>query len=148
MALTNGSLYGKLDGNHYGNVVNTPFNTCNETNPNYRQDTDLFQIVAPGQKVLLNVTSAGAVNLTPASPTKTTQVQTVQMTAQQYAWYKTQSASVANVMLATFPNNWNGTVGQKLDIFQIASTRQSGAGTTGGGAEVARLTYAGVWSTS
>lgn len=148
MALTSGSLYGKLDGNHYGNVTNTPFNTCNEGNPNYRLDNDLFQILAPGGKVLLNVTSAGVVNLTPASPTKTTQVQSVQMTGQQYAWYETQSASVANVMLATFPQNWNGTKGLKLDIFQIAATANTGRGTTAGGAEVARLTYAGVWSTS
>ena len=62
MALTNGSLYGKFDGQATGNVNNTAWNACNATNPNQQPNRDLFQILGPGGAVLLRVNSAGTVS--------------------------------------------------------------------------------------
>ena len=145
MALTNGSLFGLFEGNTYGDNNNSPFNSCNTTNPNLTPKNDLFQILGPGGACLLQVTSAGVVNTNVAagSFTKSTVVATVQMTGAQ-ALGLAATPTAAQTCAAAFPENYNN---QKLDLFQIASEIASPS-VTGGGREIFRLTYAGVASTS
>lgn len=85
MAFTNGTLFGRLEGQATGNVNNTAFNASNATNPNQQPQNDLFQILAIGGKCLLRVNSAGTVttNVAPGVATAAAEVAQVQLTAGQ-----------------------------------------------------------------
>lgn len=143
MALTNGSLYGKFDGQATGNVNNTAWNACNATNPNQQPNRDLFQILGPGGAVLLRVNSAGTVSTNVAAGVATSdavvaQVQLVAPTG------LGASPTAAQIMAATFPQNFQN---QKLDIFQVV-TDIATINVNGGGGVIFRFKYDGTTATS
>ena len=146
MAFTNGSLYGKLEGQAVsGN--NNPFNACNTTNPNQQPAKDVFQILAPGGACLLQVTAAGVVNTNVAAGSFTPDVVVakVQMTINQYNGLANPTGSTASqICAAAFPQNYNN---QKLDLIQYESDIAT-INIQGGGFVVWRLLYNGSTATS
>lgn len=145
MAFTNGSLFGRQDGQATGDNTNSAFNSCNTTNPNLSPKKDLFQILAPGGAVLLRVNSAGTVttNVAPGVATPDTEIATVQMTAPQFASLPA-NPTASQICQAAFPANFNS---QQLDIFQI-STDIPTINVAGGGGVIFRLLYNGTTSTT
>ena len=144
MAFTNGSLYGKLDGQTItGN--NNPFNGCNATNPNQQPAKDVFQILAPGGACLLQVTAAGVVNTNVAAGSFTPDVVVakVQMVITAYNSLPA-SPTAAQICAAAFPQNYNN---QKLDLIQYESDIAT-INIQGGGFVVWRLLYNGSTATS
>jgi len=144
MAFTNGSLYGKLDGQTVsGN--NNPFNACNATNPNQQPAKDVFQILAPGGACLLQVTAAGVVNTNVAAGSFTPDVVVakVQMVITAYNSLPA-SPTAAQICAAAFPQNYNN---QKLDLIQYESDIAT-INVQGGGFVVWRLLYNGSTATS
>lgn len=151
MAFTNGSLFGKQDGQSAANNTFSTFNTSNLNNPNASQSLDIFQILAPGGACLLQVTAAYAVNTNVAagSFTRTTALFTYQMTIAQYNSLPA-NPTAAQICQAALPINYNN---QQLDLIQIESDIAAGpvggSGTVlGGGAVVWRLLYNGTTATS
>ena len=144
MAFTNGSLYGKLEGQTVsGN--NNPFNACNTTNPNQQPAKDVFQILAPGGACLLQVTAAGVVNTNVAAGSFTPDVVVakVQMVLTAYNSLPA-SPTAAQICAAAFPQNYNN---QKLDLIQYESDIAT-INIQGGGFVVWRLLYNGSTATS
>jgi len=144
MAFTNGSLYGKLEGQAVsGN--NNPFNACNTTNPNQQPAKDVFQILAPGGACLLQVTAAGVVNVNVAAGSFTPDVVVakVQMVLTAYNSLPA-SPTAAQICAAAFPQNYNN---QKLDLIQYESDIAT-INIQGGGFVVWRLLYNGSTATS
>ena len=144
MAFTNGSLYGKLEGQTVsGN--NNPFNACNTTNPNQQPAKDVFQILAPGGACLLQVTAAGVVNTNVAAGSFTPDVVVakVQMVLTAYNSLPA-SPTAAQICAAAFPQNYNN---QKLDLIQYESDIAT-INVQGGGFVVWRLLYNGSTATS
>ena len=144
MAFTNGSLYGKLEGQAVsGN--NNPFNACNATNPNQQPAKDVFQILAPGGACLLQVTAAGVVNVNVAAGSFTPDVVVakVQMVLTAYNSLPA-SPTAAQICAAAFPQNYNN---QKLDLIQYESDIAT-INIQGGGFVVWRLLYNGSTATS
>jgi hypothetical protein len=144
MAFTNGSLYGKLEGQAVsGN--NNPFNGCNTTNPNQQPAKDVFQILAPGGACLLQVTAAGVVNVNVAAGSFTPDVVVakVQMVLTAYNSLPA-SPTAAQICAAAFPQNYNN---QKLDLIQYESDIAT-INIQGGGFVVWRLLYNGSTATS
>jgi hypothetical protein len=144
MAFTNGSLYGKLEGQAVsGN--NNPFNACNTTNPNQQPAKDVFQILAPGGACLLQVTAAGVVNTNVAAGSFTPDVVVakVQMVITAYNSLPA-SPTAAQICAAAFPQNYNN---QKLDLIQYESDIAT-INVQGGGFVVWRLLYNGSTATS
>lgn len=144
MPFSNGSLYGKLEGQAVsGN--NNPFNACNATNPNQQPAKDVFQIIAPGGACLLQVTAAGVVNTNVAAGSFTPDVVVakVQMVITAYNSLPA-SPTAAQICAAAFPQNYNN---QKLDLIQYESDIAT-INTQGGGFVVWRLLYNGSTATS
>jgi hypothetical protein len=144
MPFSNGSLYGKLDGQSVsGN--NNPFNACNTTNPNQQPAKDVFQILAPGGACLLQVTAAGVVNTNVAAGSFTPDVVVakVQMVITAYNSLPA-SPTAAQICAAAFPQNYNN---QKLDLIQYESDIAT-INIQGGGFVVWRLLYNGSTATS
>jgi hypothetical protein len=144
MPFSNGSLYGKLEGQAVsGN--NNPFNACNATNPNQQPAKDVFQILAPGGACLLQVTAAGVVNVNVAAGSFTPDVVVakVQMVITAYNSLPA-SPTAAQICAAAFPQNYNN---QKLDLIQYESDIAT-INTQGGGFVVWRLLYNGATATS
>jgi hypothetical protein len=144
MAFTNGSLYGKLDGQSVSGS-NNPFNACNATNPNQQPAKDVFQILAPGGACLLQVTAAGVVNTNVAAGSFTPDVVVakVQMVITAYNSLPA-SPTAAQICAAAFPQNYNN---QKLDLIQYESDIAT-INIQGGGFVVWRLLYNGSTATS
>ena len=145
MAFTNGSLFGRFDGQGTGDVNNTAFNNCNATNPNLQPKNDLFQILAVGGKCLLRVNSAGTVttNVAAGAQTAAAMVAQVQLTAGQSIGLAA-SPTAAQICAAAFPANYNN---QQLDIFQV-STDTPTSNVAGGGGVIFRLKFDGSTATS
>ena len=144
MPFSNGSLYGKLEGQAIsGN--NNPFNACNTTNPNQQPAKDVFQILAPGGACLLQVTAAGVVNTNVAAGSFTPDVVVakVQMVLTAYNSLPA-SPTAAQICAAAFPQNYNN---QKLDLIQYESDIAT-INIQGGGFVVWRLLYNGSTATS
>ena len=144
MPFSNGSLYGKLEGQAVsGN--NNPFNGCNATNPNQQPAKDIFQIIAPGGACLLQVTAAGVVNTNVAAGSFTPDVVVakVQMVITAYNSLPA-SPTAAQICAAAFPQNYNN---QKLDLIQFESDIAT-INVQGGGFVVWRLLYNGATATS
>ena len=144
MPFSNGSLYGKLEGQSVsGN--NNPFNGCNATNPNQQPAKDIFQIIAPGGACLLQVTAAGVVNTNVAAGSFTPDVVVakVQMVITAYNSLPA-SPTAAQICAAAFPQNYNN---QKLDLIQFESDIAT-INVQGGGFVVWRLLYNGATATS
>ena len=144
MPFSNGSLYGKLEGQAIsGN--NNPFNACNTTNPNQQPAKDVFQILAPGGACLLQVTAAGVVNVNVAAGSFTPDVVVakVQMVITAYNSLPA-SPTAAQICAAAFPQNYNN---QKLDLIQYESDIAT-INIQGGGFVVWRLLYNGSTATS
>jgi hypothetical protein len=144
MPFSNGSLYGKLEGQAIsGN--NNPFNACNTTNPNQQPAKDVFQILAPGGACLLQVTAAGVVNTNVAAGSFTPDVVVakVQMVITAYNSLPA-SPTAAQICAAAFPQNYNN---QKLDLIQYESDIAT-INIQGGGFVVWRLLYNGSTATS
>ena len=144
MSFSNGSLYGKLEGQSVsGN--NNPFNGCNATNPNQQPAKDIFQIIAPGGACLLQVTAAGVVNTNVAAGSFTPDVVVakVQMVITAYNSLPA-SPTAAQICAAAFPQNYNN---QKLDLIQFESDIAT-INVQGGGSVVWRLLYNGATATS
>ena len=144
MPFSNGSLYGKLEGQAVsGN--NNPFNGCNATNPNQQPAKDIFQIIAPGGACLLQVTAAGVVNTNVAAGSFTPDVVVakVQMVITAYNSLPA-SPTAAQICAAAFPQNYNN---QKLDLIQYESDIAT-VNVQGGGSVVWRLLYNGSTATS
>ena len=144
MSFSNGSLYGKLEGQSVsGN--NNPFNGCNATNPNQQPAKDIFQIIAPGGACLLQVTAAGVVNTNVAAGSFTPDVVVakVQMVITAYNSLPA-SPTAAQICAAAFPQNYNN---QKLDLIQFESDIAT-INVQGGGFVVWRLLYNGATATS
>ena len=144
MPFSNGSLYGKLEGQAVsGN--NNPFNGCNATNPNQQPAKDIFQIIAPGGACLLQVTAAGVVNTNVAAGSFTPDVVVakVQMVITAYNSLPA-SPTAAQICAAAFPQNYNN---QKLDLIQYESDIAT-VNVQGGGSVVWRLLYNGATATS
>ena len=144
MPFSNGSLYGKLEGQAIsGN--NNPFNACNTTNPNQQPAKDVFQILAPGGACLLQVTAAGVVNVNVAAGSFTPDVVVakVQMVLTAYNSLPA-SPTAAQICAAAFPQNYNN---QKLDLIQYESDIAT-INIQGGGFVVWRLLYNGSTATS
>lgn len=146
MPFTNGSLFGKFDGQSSLNNTNNAFNSSNITNPNQQPVNDLFQIIAPGGACLLQVTAAGAVNTSVAagSFTNACVVAKVQMTIQQYNSLPA-SPTASQICQAAFPLNF---ANQQLDLFQVETDIASGpvglvGMVPGGGGVIFRLLYNG-----
>jgi hypothetical protein len=144
MPFSNGSLYGKLDGQSVSGS-NNPFNACNATNPNQQPAKDVFQILAPGGACLLQVTAAGVVNVNVAAGSFTPDVVVakVQMVITAYNSLPA-SPTAAQICAAAFPQNYNN---QKLDLIQYESDIAT-INTQGGGFVVWRLLYNGATATS
>ena len=144
MPFSNGSLYGKLEGQAVsGN--NNPFNGCNATNPNQQPAKDIFQIIAHGGACLLQVTAAGVVNTNVAAGSFTPDVVVakVQMVITAYNSLPA-SPTAAQICAAAFPQNYNN---QKLDLIQYESDIAT-VNVQGGGFVVWRLLYNGATATS
>jgi hypothetical protein len=144
MPFSNGSLYGKLDGQSVSGS-NNPFNACNTTNPNQQPAKDVFQILAPGGACLLQVTAAGVVNVNVAAGSFTPDVVVakVQMVLTAYNSLPA-SPTAAQICAAAFPQNYNN---QKLDLIQYESDIAT-INIQGGGFVVWRLLYNGSTATS
>ena len=151
MAFTAGSIFGKYDGQLATNSTQSFVNGSNLGNPNVTPALDILQIRAPGNAVLLQLTAGFVVNVNVAagSFTTTTAIATYQMTIAQYNSLPA-SPSASQICAAAFPANYNG---PQWDLLQVETDITSGAvGQTGavlgGSAEIGRLTYQGVWTTS
>jgi hypothetical protein len=139
MAATNGTLLGVFEGTAIGVTFG------NKDNNFAGGQSDLLHIVGPGKQVLMQVTSAGVVNTSPANSTVT---HGASIGSFQIPNGTTVAASptATQIMSYMFPINYNG---QQLDIFQVYSEINAPAASgSGGQVLIGRLNYAGAYSTT